>query len=158
MIDPHFLADNPDRVKDSLVKRHNAELCPTVDELVELAATRSRLLTERDTLRADRNRLSKEIGGLYRDGQRDEAEALKQRVQDGNQRIDVIETEIDELEARRNTLLMQLPNLIDLDTPEGETEDDNPVVRTWGEPRSVDFEIEAHVEICLLYTSDAADE
>ena len=147
MIDPHFLIENPDRVKDSLKRRQKADLCPFVDELVSLGGTRSALLTERDTLRADRNRLSKEIGGLYRSGDAAGAEALKATVQAGNVRIEDIETEIDALEARRTELSMQIPNLVDEDTPEGATEEDNPVVRTWGTPREVDFEIEAHVEI-----------
>ena len=99
MIDPHFLVENPERVKDSLTRRHNSELCPLVDEVVELGARRSKLLTERDTLRADRNRMSKEIGGLYREGRGDEANALKQKVQEGNARIEVIEDEIETLEA-----------------------------------------------------------
>ena len=147
MIDPHFLIENPDRVKDSLKRRQKGDLCPFVDELVSLGGTRSSLLTERDTLRADRNRLSKEIGGLYRSGDAAGAEALKATVQAGNVRIEEIETEIDALEARRTELSMQIPNLVDEDTPEGSSEDDNPVVRTWGTPREVDFEIEAHVEI-----------
>ena len=147
MIDPHFLAEHPERVKESLQRRFNADLSPLVDELVALAGTRSTLLTERDNLRADRNRLSKEIGGLYREGRGDEAEAIKTRVQEGNVRIQSIEEEIDTLEARRTELSMQIPNLIDDDTPEGQTEDDNPVVRTWGTPRDTDFDVEAHVEI-----------
>ena len=147
MIDPHFLIENPDLVKDSLNRRHNGDLCPLVDELVQLGGRRSTLLTERDALRADRNRLSKEIGGLYREGRGDEAEAMKRKVQDGNVRIEAIEEEINALEARRTNLAMQLPNLIADDTPEGQTEDDNPVARTWGTPKSFDFEVEAHVEI-----------
>lgn len=147
MLDPHFLVENPERVKDSLRRRFNEDLCPLVDTLVELGATRSTLLTERDTLRADRNRWSKEIGGLYKEGRGEEAEQLKSQVQAGNVRIQSIEATLEELETRRSDLSMQIPNLIDEDTPAGQTEEENVLVRDWGTPREVDFEIEAHVEI-----------
>ena len=107
--------------------------------------TRSALLTERDTLRADRNRLQRDWW-LYRSGDAAGAEALKATVQAGNVRIEDIETEIDALEARRTELSMQIPNLWMRTHLKGPQED-NPVVRTWGTPREVDFEIEAHSEI-----------
>ena len=147
MIDPHLIASNPQRVKDSLTRRHATELLGSVDRLVALAAQRSEWLTERDELRAARNRLSKEIGGLFQQGKREEAEAIKAQVQAGNARISVIETDIDALEEERSELSMQLPNLLDEDTPEGETEDDNVAVRSWGEPPSLDFEPQPHVEV-----------
>lgn len=147
MIDLRLVADDPDRIKDHLNRRQQAELHPVVDQIVALAERRASLLTEQSELRNQRNVLSKEIGGLYKQGLRDEAEDLKATVQRGNERISAIEAELAEVIAELDVLLLQLPNLLDASVPTGISEEDNEIVRTWGSPPSFDFEPESHVEI-----------
>jgi len=148
MIAPHVLADQPETVKAHLTRRHaDPSVLAAVDRVSDLAGIRKKLASERDDLRAARNRLSKEIGGLYKAGKRDEAEATKAEVHAGNERIKVIETELTDVEAEIHTLAMGIPNLLHDTVPDGEKEEDNQLVRTWGEPKSYDFEPQAHVEI-----------
>jgi seryl-tRNA synthetase len=147
MIDPRRIADAPDEVKDHLTRRQQAELHPVVDEIVALSERRSTLLTEQSDLRNQRNVLSKEIGQHMKAGERDRAEDLKATVQRGNERIASIEAELTQVEAERDALLLQLPNLLDPSVPSGASEADNVVVRTWGTPPSFSFEPQSHVEI-----------
>jgi seryl-tRNA synthetase len=148
MNDLRLVTEQPDRVRDSLRRRHAADdSFAAVDQIIELSSRRTSLVRERDELRGARNRLSREIGGLMREGRRDEAEAIKHRVHEGNDRISVIETEINELESTRRMLSLHLPNVLADDVPDGRTEEDNPVVRTWGTPRTFDFEPQPHVEV-----------
>lgn len=148
MIAPHVLADQPETVKAHLTRRHaDASVLAAVDRVSDLARIRKKLASERDDLRATRNRLSKEIGGLYKAGKRDEAEAAKAEVHAGNERIKVIETELDGVEAEIQATAMGIPNLLHDSIPEGEKEEDNQLIRTWGEPGHYDFEPQAHVEI-----------
>jgi seryl-tRNA synthetase len=148
MLDPRFVADNPDVVKDSLRRRHaDPSLLSAVDTIVDCARKRSSLIGERDGLLNKRNTLSKEIGGLMRQGKRDEAEGLKAEVARANERIPAIEQELAGVEELQHGILMQIPNLLHASVPEGTSEDDNPVVRKWGEPGAYGFEPQAHVEI-----------
>ena len=148
MLDHRLVAAGPELVKDHLRRRHAApELLDEVDEVARLASRRSELIGERDGLRGERNTLSKQIGGLYREGKRAEAEALKARVQAGSQRTAAIEAELAEVQARQDAILMTLPNLLDGVVPTGKTDEDNELVRTWGTPRSLDFEPQPHVEL-----------
>lgn len=147
MIDPHLVADQPDLVKEHLRKRHAAEeLFSQVDRIVELSGVRGKLVFERDELRARRNALSKQIGGLMREGKAEEAERVKGEVADGNARIKWIEDELANVETEANTLLLGLPNLTHPSTPDGEDEDDNPTLSTWGTIRSIPNPQE-HVEL-----------
>ena len=148
MIDPNLVATDPEKVRRSL-RRRNADpaTLAEVDRLVALSERRRALVTERDNLNADRNRLSQQIGGLYKEGRREEADALKVRVQDGNARIAVIEQELGTVDAERDAALMGLPNLLDDRVPEGRSEADNVEVRRWGSPRGDGASGESHVEI-----------
>lgn len=147
MLDPNLVVQEPQRIKDALTRRNQPDLHGVVDQLVSLASDRSSLISERDGLRMQRNTLSKQIGQLYKAGKRDEAEAAKATVQTGNARIGVLEEELAALETKRSTLLMELPNLPDESVPVGTSEEDNLILRTWGEPRALDFEAESHVEL-----------
>ncbi|MFK7930107.1 MAG: serine--tRNA ligase [Myxococcota bacterium] len=147
MLDPRLITDEPDRVKQALTRRNQPELHALVDELLALAATRSDLIGERDELRNQRNVLSKEIGALYKQGKRDEAETAKATVQAGNTRISELEALLTDVEAKRTTLSLELPNIPDEDVPQGKSEADNSIVRQWGTPRELDFEAQSHVEV-----------
>jgi seryl-tRNA synthetase len=147
MIDPRLLSEQPDLVKEHLARRHDEAAGVSVDEVVRISARRREAVGERDGLRADRNTLSKEIGGLYKAGKADEADALKARVAAGAERIVVLEAELEDIEARIRELAMTLPNLLHADVPPGKGDHDNVCVRTWGTPRAFDFEPQAHVEV-----------
>ncbi|MCB9695175.1 MAG: serine--tRNA ligase [Alphaproteobacteria bacterium] len=148
MIDPNVVAQEPERVRDSLRRRNADEATLSeVDRLVALSERRRALVTERDNLNADRNRLSQQIGGLYKAGQREEADALKVTVQAGNARIAVIEEELATVDGERDAALMGLPNLLDARVPDGRSEADNVEVRRWGSPTGDGQTGESHVEI-----------
>ncbi len=147
MLDLHLIADHPDKVKAHLERRGDAESIASVDALVSLSESRRSIVIERDNLRADRNRLSKQIGGMYKEGRRDEAEGLKAKVAADAERIKVLETELADVEAKIHDHAMQLPNLLHDDVPAGKSEADNILVKTWGEVPVFDFEPQAHVEV-----------
>jgi len=148
MIDPHLLEAQPDLVKRNLDRRHaDASAHEDLERIIALSERRRELIGERDELRAERNRLSKEIGQLYREGRGDEANAMKERVSAGSERTKVLEDELDQVQAQRLHLSMGLPNLLHDSVPDGKGDDENVVVRTWGEPRLQLGEGEAHVEI-----------
>lgn len=148
MNDLRSLLADPMVAKANLKRRHvEAKTLHVIDQLAALSTRRTELVTERDQLRADRNRLSKEIGGMYKAGRPDDAAAIKATVQAGNERIAVIEQEIHNLEDHLGELQLELPNLVQEDTPEGASEEDNPEVDRWGTPRVFEFEPQAHVEV-----------
>jgi len=148
MIDPHLIADRPELVREHLERRHaDPSMHEDLQRIVALSERRSTLIGERDALRAERNKLSKQIGQMYRDGRGDGAEALKQRVSEGSVRTKVLEDELEGVEAKRLELCLGLPNLLHEAVPDGAGEDDNQVVRTWGAPRLQLGEGQAHVEV-----------
>jgi len=132
MIDARLIAENPDRVRDSLRRRNADEAAlAVVDRLEALGARRGGLITEVDDCRATRNRLSPQIGRLFKEGRRDEANALRAQVQQAKARLGEIEGTLEDLEAERRGLLMALPNLLDDRVPPGRSEDDNVELRRW---------------------------
>lgn len=148
MLDPRDVAADPDRVRANLTARHaDADAFEAVDRILALVEQRSSLVLERDELRATRNRVSKEIGGLFKSGEREAAEAKKAEVSQVNDRISVAEETLNTLEDDLRVLSLSLPNLLDDDVPNGASEDDNVEVSRWGTPRVFDFEPVAHVEI-----------
>ena len=148
MIDPNLVAEDPERIKRNLRKRHAGDdAVQDVERIVALSDRRRELVRERDDLRSQRNTLSKEIGGLFKQGKKDEAEVLKEKVQTGNARIEVLEQELDVVERARTDLGMGLPNLLHADVPEGKGDEDNVEVRRWGTPKGEAGNGESHVEI-----------
>jgi len=147
MIDTRTLTEQPGKVKESLKRRNAQDSFAAVDQVGALAEERRSRVVERDDLRAERNRLSKEIGGLYKSGKRDEAEGLKTRVAAGAERIKLLEEQLDAVEVQIRDIAMTLPNLLHPDVPPGKDESANIVVKTWGDPPSFDFEPLAHVEV-----------
>lgn len=146
MIDKAVLAEQPDRVKQHLTRRHAApDAFQAVDRAGELAGRRRALVAEQNELRARRNASSKEIGGLMRAGRAEEATALRAEVQAGNVRIDVIETELVGVEAELAQLALGLPNLLHDGVPDGATEADNVELLRWGSPMRASAD--SHVEI-----------
>jgi seryl-tRNA synthetase len=148
MIDPNLIAEDPDRIRTNLARRRaDASLEADVTRIVELSSRRRALITERDALRAERNTLSQEIGALFKQGRGDEANALKEKVTAGNARTAALEAELDEVEKQRSNIALVLPNLLHPDVPTGAGDQDNVVVRTWGDAKGEAGSGESHVEI-----------
>lgn len=148
MLNPRFVTDNPDIVKNHLRRRFaSEELIGSVDQIVTLDEERRDLMSERDTLRATRNSLSKSIGGLMRDGKRDEAEKVKAEVSAGAARLKEAEARLAVVDKEHSALSLQLPNLLADDVHAGKTEDDNVELRRFGEIPEFDFEPQPHVEV-----------
>ena len=148
MLDRRLIVDHTDLVMKSLSKRHAGEdSIRAVERLVEMDAARKAVTTETDELRAKRNSLSKQIGPLMQQGMRDEAEPLKAEVKAFGARLGELEERLKTLEAEQSSLLLTIPNLLDERVPEGETEDDNQVIRTWGDIPKLDFEAKDHHDL-----------
>ncbi len=148
MIDPHILAEQPELVKAHLRRRRaDPATLRDVDEIAASDAERRRLIAERDTLRAERNRTSRAIGGLYKEGRVEEAERAKAEVQAVNARIKAVEEALDALQRDIEARALRLPNLLHDSVPDGDGEQDNAVLRTWGTPPAFDFEPRDHVDL-----------
>ncbi|MBC8253414.1 MAG: serine--tRNA ligase [Ardenticatenia bacterium] len=144
MLDMAFIRENPDLVREALIKL-NADA--PVDEILELDRKRRALLRETEELRAERNAGSKQIGNLMREGQPDEAEALKQRMSDIGDRIGELDEALRQVEPELRERLLWVPNMPHPSVPVGPDESHNVVVRQWGEPRQFDFEPLPHWDL-----------
>lgn len=148
MLDRRLIIEHTDQVRASLAKRHADEASiAAVDRIVEMNDLRKSVNTETDTLRAKRNALSKSIGPLMREGKKEEAEPLKAEVKAFGDRLTELETQLKELEDEQTNLLLGIPNVLDERVPPGKTEDDNEVVRTWGDIPDRAFEAKDHHDI-----------
>lgn len=148
MIDPTLLSEQPEIVLQSLRKRRAAaESLEAVERFGKLHALRRTLIQEGDTLRGERNKLSREIGQMMREGRGAEAEEIKTRVHEGNERTKQIDEELAEVQASQDLIAKSLPNLLHASVPDGEGEADNVIVRKWGEPKAFKFTARSHVEL-----------
>jgi seryl-tRNA synthetase len=144
MLDLRFVREHVDEVQEALKKRG---LDISLDEFLAKDRERRAALTRLDELRHQRNALSDEVGRMKRAGLQVEAQPLIAQVKDINQQIKALEDQVDELDLWVKDFLLNLPNLPDPSVPFGLTSDDNPVVRTWGEPPRFDFEPRPHWDI-----------
>jgi len=139
MLDLKLIREQPDAVQRALVTRGGAELVP---EILAADADRRRLVTEAETLKAERNRTSEAIGQAKRRGEN--PEAVMARMREVSDRIKALDAEVKQVDERMEQLLVQLPNLPHPSVPVGETEDDNVETGRWGEPRRFAFEPKTH--------------
>ena len=148
MLDRRLIIEQTDTVRAALTLRHaDDETMAAVDRIVEMDVRRKAVNTETDELRAKRNSLSKQIGPLMREGNREAAEPLKAEVKAFGDRLSALEDELKALETEQHDLMMRIPNVLDERVPAGKSEDDNQVVRTWGTPPSLDFEPKDHHDL-----------
>ena len=147
MIDIKFLRENPDAVKDNIKKKFQDEKLELVDKVIELDAESRRTQKEADDLRANRNRISKEIGTLMSQGKKEEAEAKKAEVAAGAKRLAELEEKEKELEEKISSIMMVIPNIIDVSVPIGKDDTENKEIEKYGDPIVPDFEIPYHTEI-----------
>ena len=147
MLDIKFVRENPELVKENIKKKFQEHKLPLVDEVIALDVENRAAITEAGALRAERNRLSKTIGGLMGQGKRDEAEEVKKQVSAQANRLKELEEQEAELEEKIRTIMMNIPNIIDASVPIGPDDSHNVEVERFGEPVVPDFEIPYHTEI-----------
>ena len=147
MLDIKFLRENPDIVKQNIKNKFQDAKLPLVDEVIDLDAKKRDCQKEADNLRADRNKLSKQIGALMGQGKKDEAEEVKKQVSSSAARLAELEEQEKELDEKILKIMMTIPNIIDPSVPIGKDDTENVEVTKYGEPVVPDFEIPYHTEI-----------
>ena len=147
MLDIKFLRENPEIVKQNIRNKFQDRKLPLVDEVIQLDRENRDIKQEVERLRADRNRLSKQIGGLMAKGQKEEAEAVKAQAAANAGRVDELSAREREVEEKIQKIMMSIPNIIDPSVPIGKDDRENVEVQRYGEPLVPDFEIPYHAEI-----------
>ena len=147
MIDIKFLRENPDVVRQNIKNKFQDKKLPLVDEVIDLDAKSRAAKQEADDLRAQRNTLSKQIGGLMKEGKKEEAEAVKAQVAANAARLAELEEMEKEYSEKLLKDMMMIPNIIDPSVPIGEDDSCNVEIEKFGEPVVPDFEVPYHTEI-----------
>ena len=147
MLDMKFLRTNPELVKENIRKKFQDRKLPLVDEVIELDRQSRAAQQEASDLRAERNKISKSIGGLMAQGKKDEAEAMKKKVAEQADRLAELEKQETELAEKIQKIMMTIPNIIDPSVPIGKDDSENVEVQRYGEPAVPDFEIPYHTDI-----------
>ncbi len=147
MLDIRFVRENPELVKENMRKKFQDHKLNLVDEVIALDKENRNIKQEVESLRANKNKISKQIGGLMKQGKREEAEAVKKEIAASGARIDelsVREKEVEELLLKK---MMMIPNIIDPSVPVGKDDSENVEVQRYGEPVVPEFDIPYHAEI-----------
>ena len=147
MLDIKFLRENPDVVKKNIENKFQNEKLPLVDEVIELDQKKRDAQQEADSLRANRNKISKEIGALMGQGKKEEAEEAKKKVAEFASRLSELEVLEKEYDEKILKDMMVIPNIIDPSVPIGKDDSENVEITRYGEPVVPDFEIPYHTEI-----------
>ena len=155
MIDIKLIRENPDLVRENIKKKFQNQKLPLVDEVIDLDKKNRAAITEVESLRAERTRLSKQIGALMGQGKKEEAEAAKARSIAIGEKITTLEGEQEILQSEIRTRMMTIPNIIDPSVPVGKDDTENVEVQRYGDPVVPEFEIPYHVDI--METFDGID-
>ncbi len=147
MLDLRFVRENPEIVKQNIRNKFQDSKLPLVDEVIELDAQNRAVKKEADDLRAGKNKIAKQIGGLMAQGKKEEAEELKKKVGEDAARLAELETLEKELSEKITKIMMTIPNIIDPSVPIGKDDSENVEIQKYGEPVVPDFEIPYHTEI-----------
>ena len=147
MIDLKFLRENPEVVKENIKKKFQDHKLPLVDEVIELDAKARAAQAEADELRANKNKISKQIGALMAQGKKEEAEEVKAEVAKNAARLTELEAQEKELSEKVTKIMMTIPNIIDPSVPIGKDDSCNVEIEKFGEPVVPDFEIPYHTDI-----------
>ena len=145
MLDIKFVRENPDLVDKACESRQNAHW--DREKFFELDEERRSVIAEVESLQAERNAVSKQIGLLMREGKKEEAEAAKEQVAANKDRIAELDQRRGEVEEELTALVAAIPNIPDASVPYGKDDSDNPEVRKWGAPTQFDFEPKAHWDL-----------
>ena len=147
MLDMKFVRENPDIVKQNIKNKFQDNKLPLVDEVIELDAKARSAKQEADELRANRNKISKQIGALMAQGKKEEAEEVKKMVTANSERLAQLEAQEAELSEKITKIMMTIPNIIDPSVPIGKDDSENVEITKYGEPVVPDFEIPYHTDI-----------
>ena len=147
MIDIKFLRENPDAVKENMRKKYQEHKLHLVDDVLELDVQSRTVKQQADNLRSNRNKLSKEIGNLMKQGKRDEANAVKEEVNRQAEELKALEAQETELSAKVTEIMMQIPQIIGEEVPIGKDDSENVEIERFGEPVVPDFEVPYHTDI-----------
>ena len=147
MLDIKFVRSNPEVVKQNIRNKFQDAKLPLVDEVLELDAKNREIKQEVEALRAEKNKISKQIGALMAQGKKEEAEEVKKQVAANGDRIEALSKEEKEVEEKLKKDMMTIPNIIDPSVPIGKDDSENVEVERYGEPVVPDFEIPYHAEI-----------
>ena len=147
MLDIKFLRENPEIVKQNIRNKFQDQKLELVDEVIELDAQKRAAQQEADNLRAERNKLSKQIGALMGQGKKEEAEEVKKQVAAEADRLAELSEKEKELDEKILKIMMTIPNIIDPSVPIGKDDSENVEVQRYGEPVVPDFEIPYHTDI-----------
>lgn len=147
MLDLKFVRENPEIVKQNIKNKFQDNKLSLVDEVIALDVENREAIQKADSLRAERNKISKEIGTLMATGKKEEAEELKKRVVANQEELAELEKKEKELEEKILKIMMTIPNIIDPSVPIGKDDSENVEVERYGEPVVPDFEIPYHTEI-----------
>ncbi|MFQ9006132.1 MAG: serine--tRNA ligase, partial [Eubacteriales bacterium] len=142
-----FLRENPDIVRENIKKKFQDAKLPLVDEVIELDAEKRATQQKADSLRASRNKLSKQIGALMGQGKKAEAEEVKAQVKAQSDELIAAEAKEKELDEKILKIMMTIPNIIDASVPVGKDDSENVEVERFGEPVVPDFPVPYHTEI-----------
>ncbi|MCR0204300.1 serine--tRNA ligase [[Clostridium] innocuum] len=147
MLDMKFLRENPELVKENIKKKFQDHKIELVDKVIAMDKENRSLKQRGDELRSKRNAMSKEIGGLMAKGLKDEANAIKEKVQAMADEMKETEIKESELAEKIKEMMMQIPNIIHATVPIGKDDTENVELQKYGEPAVPDFEIPYHTEI-----------
>jgi seryl-tRNA synthetase len=147
MLDLRFVRENPEIVKENMKKKFQHEKVGLVDEVIALDVDFRATKTQADSMRADRNKYSKEIGNLMAQGKKDEAEKMKTKVTEASDLLAELEEKENELNEKITKIMMTIPNIIDDSVPIGKDDSENVEVEKFGEPIVPDFEVPYHTDI-----------
>ena len=147
MLDIKFLRVNPEIVKQNIKNKFQDSKLPLVDEVIELDLRNREIKQEVEALRAEKNKVSKQIGALMAQGKKEEAEEVKKRIAEDGQKIEQLSVEEKEVEEKIKTIMMTIPNIIDPSVPIGKDDSENVELERFGEPVVPDFEVPYHTDI-----------
>lgn len=147
MLDMKFVRENPEVVKQNIRNKFQDEKLPLVDEVLALDQKNRDIKQEVEALRANRNKISKQIGALMAQGKKEEAEEIKRQVTQNSQRMEELDAQEKEVEAKIREIMLIIPNIIDPSVPIGKDDSENVELERFGEPFVPDFEIPYHTEI-----------
>lgn len=147
MLDIRFLRENPEVVKQNIRNKFQDSKLPLVDEVMELDKRNREIKQEVEALRAERNKISKMIGGLMKEGKREEAEEAKKQATANAETVEKLSAEEKKVEEKIKTIMMTIPNIIDPSVPIGKDDSENVEVQKYGEPVVPDYEIPYHADI-----------
>ena len=147
MLDIKFLRENPDIVKKNIENKFQFDKLPLVDEVIDLDQKKRAAQQEADSLRANKNKIAKEIGALMAQGKKEEAEEVNKKVSESAARLSELEKMEKELDEKIMNIMLIIPNIIDPSVPIGKDDSENVEIKKYGDPVVPEFDVPYHTEI-----------